>query len=80
MSRPAHPSLLFDIHRASFHEIKWPEREVDYSPPSSAEVKNEWSHTSIPPRTFFYMGSNDSTQKRYFKAKSHQGSFFPLFN
>jgi hypothetical protein len=23
-------------------------REVDHSPPSSAEVKNEWSNTSIP--------------------------------
>jgi len=23
-------------------------REVDYSPPSIAEVKNEWSYTSIP--------------------------------
>jgi hypothetical protein len=25
------------------------EREADYLPPSSAEVKNEWSYTSTPP-------------------------------
>jgi hypothetical protein len=29
--------------------VKWPEREADHSPPSSAEVRNEWSYTSIPP-------------------------------
>jgi hypothetical protein len=27
-------------------EIKWPGRESDHSPPSSAEVKNAWSYTS----------------------------------
>jgi hypothetical protein len=29
--------------------IKQPEREADYSSPSSAEVKNEWRYTSTPP-------------------------------
>ena len=29
--------------------IKWPQREDDPSPPSSVEVKNEWSYTSIQP-------------------------------
>jgi len=29
--------------------IKHPEREADRPPPSSAEVKNAWSYTSIPP-------------------------------
>jgi hypothetical protein len=29
--------------------VKRPEREVDHSPPSSAEVKNEWTYTSAPP-------------------------------
>jgi len=28
--------------------VKWPKREADYSPSSSAEVKNAWSYTSIP--------------------------------
>jgi hypothetical protein len=29
--------------------VKRPMREADYSPPSSAEVKNVWSYTSTPP-------------------------------
>jgi len=32
-----------------FPGLKRPEREVDHSPPFSAEVKNEWSYTSPPP-------------------------------
>jgi hypothetical protein len=32
----------------SFSRVKQPEREVDHSPPCSAEVKNEWSYTSSP--------------------------------
>jgi hypothetical protein len=28
---------------------KWPGREVDYSPPTSAEVKNAWIYTFTPP-------------------------------
>jgi hypothetical protein len=31
-----------------FVRDKWPGREADPSPPSSAEVKNEWSSTSAP--------------------------------
>jgi hypothetical protein len=46
------PSLPINGHRGSFPEVKWPEREVNHSPPSSAEVKNEWSFTSIPPLRF----------------------------
>jgi hypothetical protein len=29
--------------------VKRPGIEADHSPPSSAEVKNEWSYTSTPP-------------------------------
>jgi hypothetical protein len=32
--------------------IKRPEREADHSPPSTAEVKNEWSCSSTPPYAF----------------------------
>jgi hypothetical protein len=28
--------------------VKWPGCEADYSPPSSAEVKNAWSYTATP--------------------------------
>jgi hypothetical protein len=33
----------------SFPEVKQPGHEVDHSPPSSVEVKNEWSYASAPP-------------------------------
>jgi hypothetical protein len=29
-------------------EVKWTKREVEHSPPSNVEVKNEWSYTSAP--------------------------------
>jgi hypothetical protein len=40
------PILLFSGYRGYFLVIKQPGRDVDYSVPSSAEVKNEWSYTS----------------------------------
>jgi hypothetical protein len=43
------PSPLFNGYRGSFPGLQRPGREVNHSPPSSAEVKNEWSHTSDPP-------------------------------
>jgi hypothetical protein len=33
---------------SSFPRVKWPGRDVEYSLPSSAEVKNGWSYTSAP--------------------------------
>jgi hypothetical protein len=32
--------------------VKRPGREADHSPPTSAEVKNAWSYTSIPQYVF----------------------------
>jgi hypothetical protein len=32
--------------------VKRPGREVDHSPPASAEAKKMWIYTSIPPYTF----------------------------
>jgi hypothetical protein len=43
------PNLLYCGHWSSFPGIKLPGREVNHSPPSSAEVKNEWGYTSVPP-------------------------------
>jgi len=37
-------------------EVKWPGREADNSPPSSAEVKNAWRYTSTP-NTFSWLGA-----------------------
>jgi len=35
---------------AIFLAVKRPEHEVDHSPPSNAELKNEWSYTISPIR------------------------------
>jgi hypothetical protein len=54
-STPKHPDwlygqpvLLFNGYRVPFTGLKLPEREVNRPYPYSAEVKNEWSYTSIP--------------------------------
>ena len=39
------PSFLFSDY-CFLPGVKRPGRDVDYSPPSSAEVKNSWSYTS----------------------------------
>ena len=41
-------SLLLNGYRDYLQEVKWPRREVDHSPPSSAKVKTEWRYTSTP--------------------------------
>jgi hypothetical protein len=48
------PSLLYNGFRVYFLGIKRPGREADYSPLSSAEVKNMWSYTYTP--QYDYMG------------------------
>jgi hypothetical protein len=45
------PSIPFRGTGSSFPTVKWPRPEADHSP-LNAEVKNEWSYTSIPPYTF----------------------------
>jgi hypothetical protein len=44
------PSLILNRYRGSFQGVKRAGREVDHSPPSSAEVRNEWSCTSASSR------------------------------
>jgi hypothetical protein len=41
-------------NRGSFEGVKRQEREVNHTPPSSAEVKNKWSYTSTLP-TYDFM-------------------------
>jgi hypothetical protein len=51
-SRPAfgaHSGLLFSLYRNSVPGEKRLESEVDRPVPSSAEDKNEWSCTAVPP-------------------------------
>jgi hypothetical protein len=45
----AHPASYPVSDGGSFLGVKRPESGADYSPPSSAEVKNAWSYTSTPP-------------------------------
>lgn len=49
-----HKSLLFSGYRGSFVWIKRPGHDADHSPPSSSELKNEWSYTSTPPPGHLY--------------------------
>jgi len=42
-------SLLFNGYRASSPGIRRPGHDVNHSPPSSTEAKNEWSYASTPP-------------------------------
>jgi hypothetical protein len=42
-SGPNNPS--FGGYRSSFPQVQWPVRDANHSPPSSAEVKNEWNYT-----------------------------------
>jgi hypothetical protein len=42
-------SLLSSGYKRLFQlEVKWPRLKADFSPPSSTEVKNVWSYTSLP--------------------------------
>ena len=42
------PSLLSNKYCSSFHRLMWLKRNVDHSPPCSADVKSECCCTSIP--------------------------------
>ena len=42
------PSLLFSGCQGSFSWVKQVGHEVDHSPPSSSEVRNEWNFTFTP--------------------------------
>jgi hypothetical protein len=44
------PSLLFNGYWGVLSlEVKWPGRETDHSPPTSAKIKKMWVCTCIPP-------------------------------
>jgi hypothetical protein len=47
------PNLLSNGYRGDLSPgVKRPEREIDHSPPASAEVKKMWIYTSTPPYAF----------------------------
>jgi hypothetical protein len=49
-------TVLYNWYRGSFPWVKRQEREVNHSPLSSAEVKNEGSYTSTPPHVPLWRG------------------------
>jgi len=54
-SRPALGPIQSPIHWVMgplSPGLKWPRREADHWPPSSAKAKNEWSYTFTPPYIF----------------------------
>jgi hypothetical protein len=67
-SSPNHPdqlwgpiNLLFSGFQRSFMGIKWLGLDDDHSPPSSVEIKNEWSYTSTPLVCFLGMDRDTFT-------------------
>jgi hypothetical protein len=42
-------NLLCNEYQGLSSEVMWPQREADYSRPSSVEAKSTWSYTSRPP-------------------------------
>jgi len=50
------PRLLFNGYPGYYLGVNRPGRDVDHPPPSSVEVKNEWSCTSAPPRAYSLHG------------------------
>jgi len=36
-------------YRDALPGVKWPDYEFNWSSPCSSDVKNEWTHTSVPP-------------------------------
>jgi hypothetical protein len=45
-------SLISDEQGVLSPDLKRPGREADYSPPSSEEIKNDWSYTPTPTNVF----------------------------
>ena len=59
------PIRLFIGYRGSFPGLKRPKRQVYRSPPSIAEVKNEWSCTFTSPVSLHDMDVENFTSYSY---------------
>jgi hypothetical protein len=55
------PTHLFNGVGFYFLESGGPGRDVDHSLPSSTEVKNEWSYTSVPPMCLYDVHGDEAT-------------------
>ena len=43
---PTYPRLIYRVPDVFSLDQNWPQRVADHSPSPSAEIRNEWSHTS----------------------------------
>jgi hypothetical protein len=56
------PGLLPNKYRGFLPRgIKWPGREANHSPPTSAKITNEWNYTFTPPVSNFIQGQYNFT-------------------
>jgi hypothetical protein len=67
--------LLFNGYWGSFLGVKQSGCKVHHSPPSSAEVENEWSYISAPPRC--HHGVADRENCTVFTLKLKMRTFGP---
>jgi hypothetical protein len=71
--RPTEPPIQWVSGSLSLG-VKWPGCEADYSPPSSAEVKNVWGCTSAPQYTFMVWFSLKKMHLEFTTGKERMGS------
>ena len=55
------PSRVFNGHRDYFPRAKQRKREAAHPPPTTAEIKNEWSYTSASPTHLHSMDKDSCT-------------------
>jgi hypothetical protein len=61
------PRLLFTGYQGSFLEVKLLGRNVDHTPPTTAEVKNEWCFTFILPICLHSVNRGNFTSFAFYK-------------
>jgi hypothetical protein len=61
--------------KISFSGIKWPMREINISPPYSAEVRNKWSYISTPPIILCCLNGENMTFYYQFRQGHMMGAF-----
>ena len=71
-------SFFFHVYRRFFPKIKRPESDFDNSPPTSAEVKNEYSYISTLPIRL--PGVDSTTLSQFLKKYSKRLEFIPIFH
>lgn len=69
-------SCLMGYRGSSPPQVKRPVRRTNHSPPSSADIKSEWSYTSDNPHTFMACNTDDFTLLFVTSTKLHPRAVF----